>query len=343
MYVKAFEAVLARYDTHGEGLLLAGNGWRRRYGGFMNQEGGFISASRDRFLCGLVLVVFGLIAPCVDGADSPFRAQGRLTEVNFKNGEPFQTQTFEVKAVVAQGKWCIYMSGSEDSESAVFFDGTNQFAVSRNLKEPAGQTLHAFVAESEVPYGGGLGQTAWFNFCRQRWGSRPREAFPNLMSYEGDLGMNNAKLTLAEHNDDFDATFEFADGNARWLVEKWHGESVDKATGVPRKSERKIFSHVGMMVNGKWILPTAGRVFDKTLRTVRIEVSKIEMGDFSEELTPPWLGHGLISMADKRFSSDGSMIVYTVTNRIPTKGEMWKSPEMRKVINQQAPGQSELR
>ncbi len=264
--------------------------------------------------------------------------------VNFqRDGTPSQTNTTDVKVAFAKGKWCALMNSVNwETESAVYFDGTNQYSVSRKKKEALGQSLNGFVAESEVPYGGQFGQTAWFHFCRQRWASQPRHAFPNLMSYGGELGISNLKLTLAEQNEEWDATFEFVDGDRRWLVEKWHAEGVDKDTGVPRLSERKIFSQVGSYLNGKLILPPPGKVFDKPTQIVRTEVSRIEIGDFSNELTPPWLGHGLISMADKRFGSDGSMIVYTVTNRIPTKAEMWNSP-MRKEINRQAPGVIELR
>src|SRR5689334_21241324 len=102
--------------------------------------------------------MFTLLVSRIAAADLPFRAHARMTMVNFKNGEPFQTNSLNLKVVLAQGKWSIYM-GSEDweTESAVYFDGTNQYSVSYRKKEPLGQTLNAFAAESEVPYGGQLG------------------------------------------------------------------------------------------------------------------------------------------------------------------------------------------
>jgi hypothetical protein len=310
----------------------------------MNQSDWFILSNRKGLLCVLGLTAFTLLLPLTKGADSPFRAHGRMTMVNFKNGEPSQTNATDIKVVFAQGKWCMIMRAEHwEDETAIFFDGTNECSVSHKLKEPIGQRINGFVAASEVPYGGQWGQTAWLHFCRQRWASQPRDAFPNLMSYEGQMGVSNLRLTLTEQGEESDATFEFLDGAKPWLVEKWHAEGVDKATGVPRYSERKIFSRVGSYMEGKLLLPPPGRVFDKPTQIVRTEVSKIEIGDFSNELTPPWLGHGLISVTDKRFSGDGDLIVYTVTNRIPTKAEMWKSPELRKEIMRQAPGMTELR
>jgi hypothetical protein len=291
----------------------------------MNPGGWFMVTNTNSVFCVVMLTVVSLFTPRTNASEAPFRAYGRIALVNFKNGAPFETNFTNVKAVFAQGKWCIYLSASEEAESAVYFDGANQFAVSHNKDQPLGQPLNGFVAESEVPYGGGLGQTAWFHFCRQRWTFQARDAFPNLTSYEGKLGFSNVKLTLTEQNGELDASFDFVHGDMRWPVEKWHAEGVDKATGVPRYSERKIYSRVGTMLSGKLILPPVGSVFDKEIQIARTEVSKIEIGDFSNELIPSWLGHGLINMVDKRFSSDGSMIVYTVTNRIPTKAEMWRS------------------